>query len=117
MAEGNTQALMPRGDPACALGTNPKRSAQNGAGDVDITIAFGGVTFTPGHWLYSDDDGILISAESLGHDCVRDAKERGLRVTAETGSHYLLREPGDMTQWGSLLKMNPPVRSRDHAHV
>jgi dihydroorotase len=48
---------------------------------------------------------------------VRDAKARGLRVTAETGPHYLLREPKDMAQVGSLLKMNPPVRTKDHAEV
>jgi len=48
---------------------------------------------------------------------VRDAKARGLRVTAETGPHYLLREPKDMEQVGPLLKMNPPVRTRDHAEV
>ena len=45
---------------------------------------------------------------------VKDAKARGLRVTAETGPHYLLREPKDMAEVGPLLKMNPPVRSRDH---
>ena len=48
---------------------------------------------------------------------VRDAKARGLRVTAETGPHYLLREPKDMEKVGPLLKMNPPVRSRDHGEV
>lgn len=48
---------------------------------------------------------------------VRDAKARGLRVTAETGPHYLLREYKDMAEVGPLLKMNPPVRTRDHAEV
>lgn len=48
---------------------------------------------------------------------VRDAKRRGLRVTAETAPHYLLREAGEMARWGPLLKMNPPVRSRDHGEV
>jgi dihydroorotase len=48
---------------------------------------------------------------------VRDAKMRGLRVTAETGPHYLLREPKDMAEVGPLLKMNPPVRTKDHAEV
>ena len=48
---------------------------------------------------------------------VRDARARGLRVTAETGPHYLLREYKDMAEVGPLLKMNPPVRSRDHAEV
>jgi dihydroorotase len=48
---------------------------------------------------------------------VKDAKARGLRVTAETGPHYLLREPKDMAEVGPLLKMNPPVRSRDHGEA
>src|SRR5438876_10297684 len=48
---------------------------------------------------------------------VRDAKARGVRVTAETGPHYLLREPNDMDNVGSLLKMNPPVRTKEHAEV
>src|SRR3989442_13816078 len=39
---------------------------------------------------------------------VRDAKARGVRVTAEMGPHYLLREPKDMAEVGPLLKMNPP---------
>ena len=43
-------------------------------------------------------------------------KARGLRVTAETGPHYLLREPNDMDNVGSLLKMNPPVQI-GRAHV
>jgi len=48
-----------------ALGLNPKRSAKNGIGRVDIPVSFGSVSFTPGHWLYSDDDGIIVSAENL----------------------------------------------------
>ncbi len=48
---------------------------------------------------------------------VKDAKARGLRVTAETGPHYLLREYTDMAEVGPLLKMNPPVRTKDHAEV
>lgn len=48
---------------------------------------------------------------------VRDAKARGLRVTAETGPHYLLREPAEMAKVGPLLKMNPPVRGKEHADI
>ncbi len=48
---------------------------------------------------------------------VKDAKARGLRVTSETGPHYLLRESTEMAKVGSLLKMNPPVRQKDHADV
>lgn len=48
-----------------ALGSNPKKSGKNGTGLVDVPVSFGGVTFGPGEWLYSDDDGILVSAEEL----------------------------------------------------
>jgi dihydroorotase len=45
---------------------------------------------------------------------VRDAKKRGLRFTAETQPHYLLRVADDMAKVGPLLKMNPPVRTKEH---
>jgi regulator of ribonuclease activity A len=44
-----------------ALGTNPRKSTKNGDGLVDVTVNFGGVDFVSGHWLYSDEDGILVS--------------------------------------------------------
>ncbi len=43
-----------------ALGTNPRKSAKTGAGDADITLEFGGVSFRPGAHLWSDEDGILV---------------------------------------------------------
>ena len=48
-----------------ALGTNPAKSAKTGAGEADIALTFGGVTFAPGQWLYSDEDGIVISPHAL----------------------------------------------------
>ena len=45
-----------------ALGTNPRRSSRTGAGEVDGTVTFGGVDFTPGGILYSDEDGIVVVA-------------------------------------------------------
>ena len=48
-----------------ALGTNPRKSTKNGDGLVDVPVNFGGVNFVPGHWLYSDEDGILVSATPL----------------------------------------------------
>lgn len=48
-----------------AIGTNPRKAEKRGLGELDITVAFGGTTFTPGHWLYCDDDGILVAAEPL----------------------------------------------------
>ena len=35
------------------------------SGEVDIAVSFGGVTFVPGHYLYADDDGVIVSASPL----------------------------------------------------
>ncbi|GGM59588.1 putative 4-hydroxy-4-methyl-2-oxoglutarate aldolase [Thermopolyspora flexuosa] len=43
-----------------ALGSNPRKSAKTGAGERDVPVTFGGVTFHPGAELFSDDDGILV---------------------------------------------------------
>ncbi|CAN5229319.1 ribonuclease E activity regulator RraA [soil metagenome] len=43
-----------------ALGTNPRKSTKTGAGERDVEVTFGGVTFVPGEIAYSDDDGIVI---------------------------------------------------------
>ena len=43
-----------------ALGTNPRKSTKTGAGERDVAVSFGGVTFTPGAIAHSDDDGIVV---------------------------------------------------------
>jgi regulator of ribonuclease activity A len=48
-----------------ALGSNPWKSSKNGTGQVDVPVSFGGVEFRPGSWLYSDEDGILVSGRQL----------------------------------------------------
>lgn len=48
-----------------ALGTNPRRSAKDGVGETDGVVSFGGVRFEPGHWLYSDADGLLVAPGEL----------------------------------------------------
>ncbi|EGY53223.1 ribonuclease E activity regulator RraA [Neisseria shayeganii] len=48
-----------------ALGTNPKKSGKSGVGESDVSVSFGNLTFTPGHYLYSDEDGILVSPEPI----------------------------------------------------
>ena len=48
-----------------ALGTNPRRSVKKGEGERDIALNFADATFTPGNWLYADEDGILISPDKL----------------------------------------------------
>ncbi len=48
-----------------AVNTTPRKSAKQGAGDRDIPVQFAGVTFTPGWFLYADEDGVLISEQFL----------------------------------------------------
>jgi regulator of ribonuclease activity A len=43
-----------------ALGSNPRKSAKLAAGQVDVAVSFGGVTFRPGDHLYSDEDGVVV---------------------------------------------------------
>lgn len=43
-----------------ALGTNPRKSAKHGVGEVDGILDIDGVIFRPGRRLYADADGILV---------------------------------------------------------
>ncbi len=43
-----------------AIGSNPRRSGKAGSGEADVPVTFGGVTFTPGETVYSDEDGIIV---------------------------------------------------------
>ncbi len=44
-----------------AVGTNPRKSTKSGAGERDVPVTFGGVTFVPGEIAHSDDDGIVVT--------------------------------------------------------
>ncbi len=48
-----------------AIASNPLRSDRQGRGDVDVELEFLGATFRPGEYLYSDEDGILLSTDPL----------------------------------------------------
>ena len=48
-----------------ALATNPLRSEKRGEGQRDVPVAFAGITFMPGHYLYADADGIVVAAQAL----------------------------------------------------
>lgn len=45
------------------LSITPKKSSKDGVGKRDVNVDFGGITFTPGHFVYADADGVLISVE------------------------------------------------------
>ncbi|CAN5843452.1 ribonuclease E activity regulator RraA [soil metagenome] len=48
-----------------ALAAHPRRSNKEGAGERDVPVEFGGVTWTPGHYLYADEDGIVLAPHNL----------------------------------------------------
>ena len=43
-----------------ALGANPAKSIKRGEGTVDGIVEFGGVRFEPGHYIYCDENGVLV---------------------------------------------------------
>jgi regulator of ribonuclease activity A len=43
----------------------PLKSRKLGRGERDVTVAFAGIAFEPGHHLYADEDGLLVSADAL----------------------------------------------------
>ena len=43
-----------------ALGSNPRKSAKEGVGEVDVPVEIAGVVFRPGAHVWADADGILV---------------------------------------------------------
>ena len=48
-----------------ALGTHPRKTVKRNTGEPELPVTFGGVTFTPGHYVYADEDGVIVSATPL----------------------------------------------------
>jgi regulator of ribonuclease activity A len=48
-----------------ALGSNPRKSAKDGSGQVGVPVSFGDAACRPGPWLYSDEDGTIVAARRL----------------------------------------------------
>jgi regulator of ribonuclease activity A len=48
-----------------AVAAHPRKSVKRGLGERDLEVRFGGVIFTPGHYLYADEDGLVVSSGSL----------------------------------------------------
>jgi regulator of ribonuclease activity A len=54
-----------------ALGTVSKRGERTGAGEVDVPVTFGGITFTPGRRLVADDDGVIVLPAGVAESDIR----------------------------------------------
>lgn len=48
-----------------ALNTHPRKSVKRGEGQRQIPLTFAGITFIPGHYLYADEDGMIVAARPL----------------------------------------------------
>ena len=48
-----------------ALASHPMKTEKRGIGDLNVPVTFGGVTFQPGHYVYADNNGIIVSAQAL----------------------------------------------------
>jgi len=48
-----------------ALGTHPRKTDKRGIGDLNVPVTFGGVTFHPGHYIYADNNGVVVSEKPL----------------------------------------------------
>ena len=48
-----------------ALASHPLKTDKRGIGDLNVAVTFGGVTFQPGHFLYADNNGIVVSPQAL----------------------------------------------------
>ncbi|MBN9214945.1 MAG: ribonuclease [Microbacterium sp. SCN 70-200] len=43
-----------------ALGSNPRKSAKDGVGELDVPVEIAGVVFRPGAHVWADADGVLV---------------------------------------------------------
>ena len=48
-----------------AIAAIPLKSVRKGVGEVGLPVTFAGVTFTPGEYVYADNNGIIVSAQKL----------------------------------------------------
>lgn len=48
-----------------ALAPHPRRSEKQGRGERDVPVTFAGVIWTPGEYVYGDEDGIVVSPQPL----------------------------------------------------
>ena len=48
-----------------ALGIHPMKTEKKGLGEQNIAVTFAGITVNPGDYLYADNNGIIVSKESI----------------------------------------------------
>lgn len=48
-----------------AIASIPRKTVKAGKGSLDVTVTFAGAVFSPGHYVYADQTGILVSDKNL----------------------------------------------------
>ena len=48
-----------------AVAAIPLKSVRKGVGETGLDITFGGVTFVQGHYVYADNNGVIVAAKKL----------------------------------------------------
>ena len=48
-----------------ALASHPMKTDKRNIGDLNVAVTFGGVTFHPGHYVYADNNGVIVSPSPL----------------------------------------------------
>ena len=48
-----------------ALAAHPMKTEKRGLGDINKDVHFGGVTFVSGHYIYADNNGVLVAPHPL----------------------------------------------------
>ena len=56
-------ATLPLG--VLALAAHPMKPDRRDLGEVDVPVAFAGVSVTPGDWIYADANGVLVASARL----------------------------------------------------
>jgi len=82
------------------------RPAQSEAISIEYAV---GLARTHGTHLH-----IAHLSTERGVELVKKAKQEGLKVTCEVTPHHLFLTTDDYERLGTLVKMNPPIRSNEH---
>ena len=48
-----------------ALNTTPAKTVKRNVGELNVPLHFGDTVFTPGDYLYADEDGVIVSSQQL----------------------------------------------------
>lgn len=61
----DVDVIMETGLGVQALATHPLKTDKRGLGDINVDVKFGGVVFKPGHYVYADNNGVIVSPQPL----------------------------------------------------